>query len=375
MSRRINIIITGGGTGGHVFPAIAIANALRERDRNINILFVGARGKMEMEQVPAAGYQIVGLPVRGFKRSPLLSNIPVLYYLALSMGMAFRIIGKFRPHVVVGVGGYASGPVARAALMKKIPVLIQEQNSFAGVTNRLLARKAARICVAYQGMEAYFPAEKIMLTGNPVRKELTDLSGRREEAFTHFGLRGSRKVILIIGGSIGAGSINRAVTANIDRFLESGNEFIWQTGRNDYREALRVTENSATIHVHEFISRMDLAYAAADLVISRAGAGTISELCITGKPALLIPSPNVAEDHQSKNAKALAEKDAAIMIKDDDVEKYLADIAIDVAGDEKRLSQLKKNISAMALHDSAGLIAEEILKLAEIKKNEDGHPG
>jgi UDP-N-acetylglucosamine--N-acetylmuramyl-(pentapeptide) pyrophosphoryl-undecaprenol N-acetylglucosamine transferase len=375
MSRRINIIITGGGTGGHVFPAIAIANALRERDRNINILFVGARGKMEMEQVPAAGYQIVGLPVKGFKRSPLLSNIPVLYYLTLSMGMAFRIIGKFRPHIVVGVGGYASGPVARAALMKKIPVLIQEQNSFAGVTNRLLARKAARICVAYEGMEAYFPAEKIMLTGNPVRKELTDLSGRREEAFSHFGLKGSRKVILIIGGSIGAGSINRAVTSSIGRLLESGNEFIWQTGRSDYREALRITDNSATIHVHEFISRMDLAYSAADLVISRAGAGTISELCITGKPALLVPSPNVAEDHQTKNAKALAEKDAAIMIKDDDVETQLADLAIDVAGDEKRLSLLKKNISALALHDSAGLIAEEVLKLAENKKNADRHPG
>jgi UDP-N-acetylglucosamine--N-acetylmuramyl-(pentapeptide) pyrophosphoryl-undecaprenol N-acetylglucosamine transferase len=371
MSRRINIIITGGGTGGHVFPAIAIANALREKDKNINILFVGARHKMEMEQVPAAGYQIEGLPVRGFRRSPLVNNIPVLYYLALSMVMAYRIIGRFRPHVVVGVGGYASGPVARAALLKKIPVLIQEQNSFAGVTNRLLARKAERICVAYEGMERYFPAEKIMLTGNPVRKELTDLSGRREEALHHFGLKGNRKVILIIGGSIGAGSINRAVSISIGRLLESGNEFIWQTGRTGYREALGIAENSASIHVYEFISRMDLAYAAADLVISRAGAGTISELCIAGKPALLIPSPNVAEDHQTKNAKALAEKGAAIMIKDEDVETQLAELANDVAGDEIRLSQLRKNISALALHDSAGIIAEEVLKLAAKKENAD----
>lgn len=337
----------------------------------MNILFVGARHKMEMEQVPAAGYRITGLPVKGFRRSPLISNIPVLYYLALSMVKAFGIIGKFRPHVVVGVGGYASGPVSRAALMKGIPLLIQEQNSFAGVTNRLLAKKAARICVAYEGMEAYFPPEKIMLTGNPVRRELTDLTGKREEALSCFGLKGDKKVILVIGGSIGAGSINRAVSANTGKFPDSGAELIWQTGRNDYQKASDIAKKSAAIHVHEFISRMDLAYAVADLVVSRAGAGTISELCLTGKPALLVPSPNVAEDHQTKNAKALVARDAAVMVKDEDVDEQLVDYALSIAGNEKRLSELSKNISGMALPDSAGIIAEEILKLAGKGENED----
>lgn len=354
-----------------MFPAIAIAHALKEKEGNVNILFVGARHKMEMEQVPAAGYRITGLPVRGFRRRPLIKNIPVLYYLALSMAMAFRIIGRFRPHVVVGVGGYASGPVARAALLRNIPLLIQEQNSFAGITNRLLAKKAARICVAYEGMETYFPPEKIMITGNPVRKELTELSGKREEAMSHFGLKGDKKVILVIGGSIGAGSINRAVSANIGKISESGTQLIWQTGRTDYQKAAVLSEKLDSVHVHEFISRMDLAYAVADLVVSRAGAGTISELCITGKAALLVPSPNVAEDHQTKNARALVAREAAIMVKDEDVDKQLVDLAITVSGDEKRLSELKKNISALALPDSAAIIADEILKLAGKGENED----
>lgn len=371
MRRRINIIISGGGTGGHVFPAIAIADALREKDESINVLFVGAKHKMEMERVPAAGYSIEGLPVTGFYRGFGFKNISFFYNLFISMIKAGKIVDNFAPDVVVGVGGYASGPVVRAAASRKIPVLIQEQNSYAGVTNRILAGKADIICVAYEGMERYFPPGKIIITGNPVRNDLTDLTGKREEAAAYFGIRGDKKVILVIGGSLGAGNINAGISGNIQKIRESGLEMIWQTGKRGYKDARERagSEVPAGIHICEFISRMDLAYALADLVISRAGAGTISELCLTGKPAILVPSPNVAEDHQTRNAMALVEKDAAVIVKDADTTTKLVPAAIDLAGDALRLGELKRNISAMALPGSASRIADEIFKLVNKYKS------
>jgi UDP-N-acetylglucosamine--N-acetylmuramyl-(pentapeptide) pyrophosphoryl-undecaprenol N-acetylglucosamine transferase len=372
MNSSTKIIISGGGTGGHVFPAIAIAKALREKDRSVEILFVGAQHRMEMQQVPAAGFSIIGLPVRGFQRKFSFKNILFPYYLLVSMVKARKIIKTFRPHVVVGVGGYASGPVARSASAQGIPVLIQEQNSYAGITNRLLAKKAEKICVAYEGMEAYFPAEKIVLAGNPVRRDLLDLSGKREEAAEWFGIRGNGKVILFMGGSLGAGSINNSLSGNIEKIAESGTEIIWQTGKSGFKEAVNLSKESgyAGLHICEFISRMDLAYAAADLVVSRAGAGTISELSVTGKPAILIPSPNVAEDHQTKNAMALTRKDAAVLIRDADCYTQLIPAAISLAGDASRLAQLSKNISEMAFPGAAERIAGEILNLVKKRESE-----
>jgi UDP-N-acetylglucosamine--N-acetylmuramyl-(pentapeptide) pyrophosphoryl-undecaprenol N-acetylglucosamine transferase len=365
MIMRINIIISGGGTGGHVFPAIAIADALRERDKNINILFVGAKHKMEMDRVPAAGYSIIGLPVTGFQRRMSYKNLLFFFNLFASMLKAGKIVDNFKPDVVVGVGGYASGPVVRAAASRGVPVLIQEQNSYAGVTNRLLAKKAARICVAYEGMDKYFPAGKIVLTGNPVRRDLFDPSSSREEALTWSGIKGDRKIILVLGGSLGAGSINRAISENIEKIRQSGIELVWQTGSYGIRAAQELIAKTGydRVHVHQFISRMDLAYALADLVISRAGAGTISELCLTGKPAILVPSPNVAEDHQTKNAKALVERGAAVLVADDLAATRLVPAALELIVDSNRLSQLKENIAEMALPDSASQIADEIFKL------------
>jgi UDP-N-acetylglucosamine--N-acetylmuramyl-(pentapeptide) pyrophosphoryl-undecaprenol N-acetylglucosamine transferase len=368
MSSNRKIIISGGGTGGHVFPAIAIANALKEIDPGIKILFAGARHKMEMQRVPAAGYEIVGLPVTGFRRNLSLRNIGFFYNLFVSMIMARKIINNFRPDAVVGVGGYASGPVVRAAASKGIPVLLQEQNSYAGVTNRILAGKASVICVAYENMERYFPPDKIIITGNPVRQDLIDISGKREEALSFFGVEPGKKVILVLGGSLGAGSVNNGILLNIEKIAGSGMNLIWQTGVNGYGAAKEAVARSgyAGLHVYDFITRMDLAYAAADLVISRAGAGTISELCLTAKPSILVPSPNVAEDHQTQNAMALVNRDAAIMIKDSDVPGKLIPAAIKLAGDKGELGRLGRNISLMAYPDSASQIAGEILKL--IKK-------
>ncbi len=364
-NRRNNIIISGGGTGGHVFPAIAIADALRERDKNINILFVGAKHKMEMDRVPDAGYSIVGLPVTGFQRRMSYKNLLFFFNLFVSVLQARKIVKRFKPDAVVGVGGYASGPVVRAAATKGVPVLIQEQNSYAGVTNRLLAKKAARICVAYEGMDKYFPAEKIVLTGNPVRRDLFDLSSNREEALSVFGIKGERKVLLVLGGSLGAGSINNAISENIEMIRQSGIELIWQTGSYGIRAAQELIARTGfdRVHVYQFISRMDLAYALADLVISRAGAGTISELCLTGKPAILVPSPNVAEDHQTKNARALVERAAAVLVEDDLAESRLVPAALELIDDNSRLAQFKENIAKMALPDSASRIADEIFKL------------
>ncbi len=365
--RRIKILISGGGTGGHVFPAIAIADAIREMDGSTEILFVGARHKMEMERVPESGYSIEGLPVTGFQRRVTIKNAGFFFNLLISMVKARTILKNFKPDVVVGVGGYASGPVARAAASKGIPVLIQEQNSYAGVTNRMLAPHAEKVCVAWEGMDKYFPPAKIVFTGNPVRRGLDSLAHRRTEALARFGLEGNGKVLLVTGGSLGAGSINRSLTGNIDLLAGSGIELIWQTGKTDYEEAaaLAAREGLENIHVYEFIKDMDLAYAAADAVIARAGAITISELCVAGKPAVLVPSPNVAEDHQTKNAMALVEREAAVLIADNDAPQRLVADTVELLADDGRLEKLGRNISALGRTGAAGQIAGEILKLVK----------
>ena len=360
------IIISGGGTGGHVFPAISVANALRRTDPDIEILFVGAEGRMEMEKVPAAGYKIVGLPVAGFYRSLTPKNFIVLYKLVTSLFMAHRIIKDFQPDVVVGVGGYASGPVLRQAGRMGIPMVIQEQNSYAGVTNKLLAKKASVICVAYEGMEKYFPAEKIIKTGNPVRQNFENLQNYHNEALKFFRLKKGLPVILVLGGSLGAGTINRSLSENIGKVVSSGCQWLWQTGKNYFEkmsEAVTMA-GAQNISLHPFINRMDYAFAAADIIISRAGAGTISELCLVGKPVILVPSPNVAEDHQTRNALALTYRNAAILIKDTDAEKLLLDEAIKLVSNNEEKASLSANILKMADKDADSRIANEVIKLA-----------
>ncbi|MDP4210441.1 MAG: undecaprenyldiphospho-muramoylpentapeptide beta-N-acetylglucosaminyltransferase [Bacteroidota bacterium] len=364
-NKKTKIIISGGGTGGHIFPAISIANALKAIDPEIDILFVGAKGRMEMQKVPAAGYPIIGLPISGFQRKLSLKNLVVVTKLAYSLIRARQVIRKFKPDAVVGVGGYASGPVLKIASSMGIPTLLQEQNSYAGVTNRLLAEKAYKICVAYEHMERFFPAEKIILTGNPVRQDLEDISGKRAEAIEFFNLDPNRKTLLVLGGSLGAFTINQSIRDHYGKLFVSGVQVIWQTGSRYYTEILEDTKKRtlSQIKVYDFISRMDLAYAAADLVISRAGAGTISELCLVGKPAVLVPSPNVAEDHQTKNAQALVDKDAARLIVDAEASTMLIDKALFFITNDSVLAKLSENISKMAKRDSAKRIAEEVLKL------------
>jgi UDP-N-acetylglucosamine--N-acetylmuramyl-(pentapeptide) pyrophosphoryl-undecaprenol N-acetylglucosamine transferase len=359
------VIISGGGTGGHIFPAISIANALRRLDADIEILFVGAEGRMEMEKVPAEGYRIVGLPVAGFHRSFTLKNLTVVFKLLKSLKAARKIIMEFNPDVVVGVGGYASGPVLWQAGRMGIPTLIQEQNSYAGVTNKLLAKRASVICVAYDGMDKYFPADKIIKTGNPVRQSFDNINKLKEEALTFFNLKKKTPVILVLGGSLGAGSINNSLSESIDRLRKTDCQWLWQTGKYYYENvnalvSLFFTDN---ITVHGFINRMDYAFAAADLIISRAGAGTISELCLVGKPVILIPSPNVAEDHQTRNAMALAEKEAAVVISDSQSSKALADEAIKLISDKKRCETLSENIIKMADRNADIRIANEVINL------------
>lgn len=358
-------LISGGGTGGHIFPAVSIANALRRLQPDCEILFVGAQGRMEMERVPAAGYKIIGLPVRGFDREHWLRNISVLFDLLRSMRQVRRIIHKFRPDVAVGVGGYASGAALRVAARMHIPTVLQEQNSFAGVTNKLLSKKAVKICVAYEHMERFFPADKIILTGNPVRQTLLD--GDRSEAFRLLGLNPQRPTLLLIGGSLGARTLNRSVIAHLQQLAGSNIQLLWQTGKRyiDEARAAAALVAAKNIVVTDFVNRMDLAYAMADLVISRAGAGSISELCLLGKPAILVPSPNVAEDHQTHNAQALIARDAALMIRDSDAEQTLIDTALQLIHDTNRLQVLSNNISALAQPDSAEHIAREVIKLAQ----------
>lgn len=376
------IIISGGGTGGHIFPAVSIANAIRELCPEAEILFVGAEGRMEMQRVPDAGYRIIGLPVAGFDRQHLWKNFAVIIKLLRSQWKARKIIKEFRPQVAVGVGGYASGPTLKTAGMMGIPTLIQEQNSYAGVTNKLLAQKADRICVAYEGMEKFFPAEKILLTGNPVRQTLLNDPITREEAAHLFSLDPNRKTILILGGSLGARTINQTLTAGLAQIkAHSEVQFIWQTGKIYIEqvkaaitaftdEAVRNTRVSSlpNLYVTDFIKNMNSAYTLADLVISRAGAGSISEFCLLGKPVILVPSPNVAEDHQTKNALALVNKDAALYIKDAEAQEKLLDTALATVTDDEQLKQLSQNISKLALPDSARIIAQEVLKLIKGKK-------
>ena len=367
LQKHNRVIISGGGTGGHVFPAISIANALRKIDKDIEILFVGAEGKMEMEKVPAAGYKIVGLPVAGISRKNILKNFLVFIKLIKSLRLAKKTIREFKPDVAVGVGGYASGPVLKQAGRMGIPILIQEQNSYAGVTNKLLAKKASAICVAYDGMDKYFPTDKIIKTGNPVRQNFDDPGSLKEEAFKFFGLKNELPVILILGGSLGAGTINKCLSDNIETLRNSDCQWLWQTGKYYYDDVRKLVPNQADgkITVHSFIDRMDLAFAAAGIIISRAGAGTISELCLAGKPVILVPSPNVAEDHQTRNAMALAEKDAAIVISDDNAEKRLVGEAIKLIFDNQKKKILSENIAKMAERDADIRIAREVLKLIE----------
>lgn len=364
--RPKRFIISGGGTGGHIFPAISIANALRRLEPGCEILFIGAEGRMEMEKVPAAGYTIKGLPVSGLNRKNLLKNIPVLFRLMKSLRMARAILKEFNPDVVVGVGGYASGPVLRMAGRLGIPFLIQEQNSYAGVTNKLLASKAGAICVAYEGMQKYFPAGRIIRTGNPVRQNFDNLASLKDEAVNHFGISAGKPVILVLGGSLGARTINNSLSGDLEKMSHSGCQWIWQTGKFYYNDVnkLVVAANHPDIKVVEFINRMDLAFSAADIIISRAGAGTISELCLVGKPVILLPSPNVAEDHQTKNALALTGKNAAIMIKDSEASEKLVDAALSLVNDNDRREKLSAGIIALAERDADLRIAKEVLKLA-----------
>lgn len=358
-------IISGGGTGGHIFPAISIANALKKRLPDAEILFVGAIGRMEMERVPAAGYRIEGLPVSGLDRKNMFSNIKVVYNLVRSLVLARRIIRNFKPEVAIGVGGYASAPTLRAASGCGVPTLIQEQNSYAGVTNKLLAKKASKICVAYEGMAKFFPKDKIVLTGNPVRQDLFAIAPKTDEAYQFFGFDPGKKTILIIGGSLGARTINQSVITKLELLKKSDIQVIWQTGKFYIEDARKATEHFATpdLLVTDFVSRMDLAYSIADLVISRAGASSISELCLLAKPVILVPSPNVAEDHQTQNALALVRKDAAVMIRDVDARAQLIIKALELVNDEKELNKLSANILKLAEKDSADRIAEEVMKL------------
>lgn len=375
MKENLRIIISGGGTGGHIFPAVSIANAIKELQPNTEILFVGAEGRMEMHRVPAAGYPIKGLPVAGFDRKNLLKNIPVLIKLFKSQRLARKIVKDFRPHAAVGVGGYASGPTLKVAGSMGIPTLLQEQNSYAGVTNKLLAKQAKKICVAYEGMERFFDKSKIILTGNPVRQGLLNHSIQREEAISSFGLDPQKKTVLILGGSLGARTINQCLMANLDKVKSSGVQFIWQTGKIYIEEARKVVAQAGELpmlHVTDFISDMATAYSAADLVISRAGAGSISEFCLLQKPVILVPSPNVAEDHQTKNALALVNKNAALYVKDAEAKDLLLDKAIEAVNQPELLKNLSKNIAELAFTDSANVIAKEVIKLAENYQKEHG---
>lgn len=371
MTEPLRIIISGGGTGGHIFPAVSIANAIREISPSAEILFVGAEDRMEMQRVPAAGYEIKGLPVAGFDRKHLWRNVSVLIKLMKSRRLARKIVSEFRPQVAVGVGGYASGPTLDVAQKMGIPTLLQEQNSYAGVTNKLLAKKAKRICVAYEGMERFFPAEAIMMTGNPVRQNLLHAHHTREEAIAAMGLDPAKRTVLLIGGSLGARTLNDSVLENLSLIRQQKHiQFVWQTGKyysQSIAERLAAQRCPENLKVMDFISNMDVAYAAADLVISRAGAGSISEFCLLGKPVILVPSPNVAEDHQTKNAMALVQKDAALFVADAEAPRTLVPLAVNTVNDAAKLASLSENVKKLAMPNAAEVIAREVIKLAEGK--------
>lgn len=364
-NKKVKVLISGGGTGGHIFPALSIADALRGR-LNAEILFVGAQNRMEMTRVPEAGYQIIGLPVAGFDRKRPWRNFAVVFKLLSSMRKAKKILKDFKPDIVVGVGGYASGPVLKAAQQAKIPTLIQEQNSFAGVTNKLLAQKADVICVAYDGMDRFFPAERIVKTGNPIRQRLLSDSLTKKEALESFGLSPERKTLLVVGGSLGALTINESLEKNIKDIVDKGLQVIWQTGKNFGNRGPVAAKGLKGVVVTPFISDMAAAYKAADLVISRAGAASISELQALGKPAILVPSPNVAEDHQTHNAMALVNQGAAIMVKDADARQNLVATALETLADKSKLNEMSQNISKMALTNSDQKIADKVIEILSV---------
>ena len=369
MNGELRVIISGGGTGGHIFPAISIANAIREKRPDAKILFVGAEGRMEMQRIPAAGYKIKGLPVAGFNRKHLWKNFSVLMKLFKSRKLAKQIVKDFRPMVAVGVGGYASGPTLNVAQKMGIPTLIQEQNSYAGVTNKLLAKEAQRICVAYEGMERFFPADRIVMTGNPVRQNLIDSPMTKKEASEKLGLNSDKPTVLIVGGSLGARSLNESVLSKLSLIRQHKEiQFIWQTGKYYIRgveERMAKLERPENLTITDFISDINLVYAASDLVVSRAGAGSISEFCLLGKPVILVPSPNVAEDHQTKNAMALVQKEAALFTTDAEVQQTLLPLAINTVLDKAKMTSLSENILKLARPNASSDIADEVISLAE----------
>lgn len=367
MNEELRVIISGGGTGGHIFPAVSIANAIKAQHPDAKILFVGALGRMEMQRVPAAGYEIKGLPIQGFNRKHLLKNVSVLIRLYKSLRMARKIIKQFRPMVAVGVGGYASGATLYECAKMGIPCLIQEQNSYAGVTNKLLAKRVQKICVAYDGMERFFPTDKIIMTGNPVRENVLQTSLSQQEARTSFGLQPDKKTILLVGGSLGARTINESVMSHLDMIKDSGVQFIWQTGKYYHADIMKRLEGKdlPMLKVTDFISDMGAAYKAADVVISRAGASSISEFQLIGKPVILVPSPNVAEDHQTKNALALVNKQAALLVRDAEAREKLLPLALQTVKDDAKLASLSENIKKLGKGNAAGVIAQEVLRLSK----------
>jgi UDP-N-acetylglucosamine--N-acetylmuramyl-(pentapeptide) pyrophosphoryl-undecaprenol N-acetylglucosamine transferase len=358
-------MISGGGTGGHIFPAIAIANAVREREATAQFLFVGAEGKMEMEKVPAAGYTIAGLPIRGFQRGSMLKNLGLPWRVVRSMMKARQLVRNFRPNVAVGVGGYASGPLLAAAQHMNVPTLIQEQNSFPGRTNVYLAKRVDRICVAYEGMEKYFPKAKLLLTGNPVRQEVVRLTGKRPRGLEHFGLVEGRPVLLVTGGSLGARGVNLGIEAALPQFMDAGLQVVWQTGTPYFKQASEAVARLGytDCKVHEFITRMDYGYAVADLVVSRAGAISVSELCLVGRPAILVPLPTAAEDHQTHNARALTDRGAAVLVRDADAVAELGPTVVRLIHDKGTLERLRSAIAGLGTRNAAEMIAAEVIRL------------
>lgn len=361
MKPSVNILLSGGGTGGHIYPAVAIANELKERNPEINVLFVGAIGRMEMEKVPQLGFEIKGLNITGIQRSLSLKNLSFPFKLLSSLIKANSIIKKFKPSIVIGTGGFASGPTLYMAHKKQIPSLIQEQNSYPGITNKLLSGKADRICVAYDGLEKYFPSDKIVKTGNPVRQDILDIDTKREEALAYFGLDSDKKTIVVMGGSLGARAINQALDKHMQTILKNDVQVVWQSGKLYYEE-YKKHDKTDSVQVKEFIQRMDLLYAAADILISRAGAGSISELCIVGKPVIFIPSPNVAEDHQTKNARSVTDMDAAILLNESDIDD-LPNVIKGLLADKTKQDSLCKNIKKLALPNATKQIADEVEKI------------
>ena len=361
MSKQINILLSGGGTGGHIYPAIAIANELKNRFPNANFLFVGAKDRMEMEKIPQNGYEIKGLWISGIQRKLTLKNLTFPFKLISSLWKANSIIKSFKPDVVIGTGGFASGPTLMRANANGIPTLIQEQNSYPGITNKLLSKKATKICVAYDNLERFFPENKIIKTGNPVRQDLLTINSKREEAIRYFKLDNTKKTLLVIGGSLGARAINKLIENQLNWLIEQNVQVIWQTGKMYYKEYKKYDELK-TVQTHAFLNKMDLTYAAADIIISRAGAGSISELCIVGKPTIFIPSPNVSEDHQTKNAQAVVDKNAAILLKESELERFQI-VFNSVIENQERQAELSKNIKKLALPNATKSIVDEVEEL------------